>query len=622
MNAHPPKPCFALSVGVLGHRLNRLPEQQRPEILNRINEALELITGAARDALGGYQSYFAQEPAALTVISALAEGADRIGAQTALALDVALTAVLPFTVDDYEKDFVEASSRSEYRGLLGKAQKVLVLCGDRAQEARAYETAGLTILSNSDLVLGVWDNGASAGRGGTTEMLQAAARRGIPIIYIDATGAKETRVLWGGLEKFPVPGSDIADLPVLPLRDSLPEIVDRLVRPPMKGEKSAKGSATFIGVPIKSYSAKREAEKLQEFFNEPWRTRNLRLEVPLLLGLLGVRKPQRSDLWPVSPDVPSTDFARLASAKRHATADEAGESPVGVAAQAFGWADAIGVRYAQLFRGAYILNFLLVALLGLFSIVAWILTNRLAWPNVPFIVVQAVIFALILANTFAGRVKGWQERWIEAREAAERLRASVPIWLLGERPQGSPGEERTWTGWYVRANFRAMGVCPGTLDHLYLSEISEVLADLVDDQCRYHASNARRMQSVEGRLSTMGPIALATTLVASATTFLIKAIGASTLLGKWIFLELFITAGMPTVTAAIYGINVVGDFEGRAKRSARSATLLANIGKALREDPVTLANLRTRAVAIEATMLGNVAQWRLVSQLRPLEIPN
>jgi len=90
----------------------------------------------------------------------------------------------------------------------------------------------------------------------------------------------------------------------------------------------------------------------------------------------------------------------------------------------------------------------------------------------------------------------------------------------------------------------------------------------------------------------MGFIALATTLLASATTLLIKAIGAVTFLGKWVFVELFVTAGMPTVTAAIYGINVVGDFEGRAKRSRRSAESLSSIGQALKEDTVALANLR------------------------------
>jgi len=624
VNTHPPRPNFALSVGVFGHRPNRLPAQRQPEILACIREVLRLIAESAEIALRRHEAFFASKPMELTLISALAEGADRMAAEAALEQHLRLTAVLPFDVDIYQADFDDELSRSTYRKLLNRAEKVLVLCGDRAEEARAYETAGLTIVDNADILLAVWDGNPSAGRGGTTELLEAAARSGIPIIHVDAKATRKPCILWGGLTKFPLPGSDIADLPPLPLAESLPEVIDKIVRPPAAGKRAARRNkivASVLGLFTKPDAQDGEREKLERFLADRWRAWNPRLEVPALLGLLGLRRPKKSDFRPRSPDVLSMDFAQFASSGGEAL-DRRERGAIAVAAEAYAWADALGVRYAQIFRGAYISNFVLIALLTLVSILSWTGTYIHSWPDSPFMLVQGVLWALIIGNTLAGRIYDWQTRWIETREVAERLRAGLPIWLLGQRPIDTSGEEQTWTGWYVRANFRAMGILPGTLDPVRLSAIKTALVDFVDDQCRYHAANACLMGGVERRLTVMAYTALTITFAFTIIPLISWTIGETAWLQRWKGLQLFVTAGLPAVTAAIYGIDVVGDFDGRAKRSGRSSALLSNIGQALKEDALTLANLRTRTLAIEETMLNNTEKWRLISQLRPLEMPN
>lgn len=110
---------------------------------------------------------------------------------------------------------------SDYQGLLKQAELTFVLPGDRAYQAIAYESADRTILNISDILLAVWDGGASAGRG-ATELVEVAAREGLPIIAVDAKGEIGPRLLWSGLAEFPIAGSSIDDLPPVDLATALP----------------------------------------------------------------------------------------------------------------------------------------------------------------------------------------------------------------------------------------------------------------------------------------------------------------------------------------------------------------------------------------------------------------
>ena len=120
-----------------------------------------------------------------------------------------LDAPLPFAAADYEADFKSERARADYKSLRERARSSLALPGERKapgdaddigrlKENRSYEAVGLTVLSQADILLAIWDGGPSRGRGGTTDMLNAAARAGTPVIHVDIHGGT-TNLRWGGL---------------------------------------------------------------------------------------------------------------------------------------------------------------------------------------------------------------------------------------------------------------------------------------------------------------------------------------------------------------------------------------------------------------------------------------
>lgn len=143
--------------------------------------------------------------AQLCALTSLAEGADRIFAEEAVALGYALICPLPFAQAEYEKDFhapaaLEADSLMHFRAILQSAREgsgltVLELNGERHDAPQAYAAAGQAILDRADLLVGVWDGGEAAGPGGTTDMLGQALNRHIPVLCIDARAPERWALL-------------------------------------------------------------------------------------------------------------------------------------------------------------------------------------------------------------------------------------------------------------------------------------------------------------------------------------------------------------------------------------------------------------------------------------------
>ena len=115
----------------------------------------------------------------LIVLSSIAEGADRLTAQTALKLGWELWCVLPTSAAEYEKDFTSEESRVEFRQLLARAVRVVnasELSGhepDAADRPQIYVDAGDELCRLSHAILAVWDGQASNGPGGTAEVVRS-----------------------------------------------------------------------------------------------------------------------------------------------------------------------------------------------------------------------------------------------------------------------------------------------------------------------------------------------------------------------------------------------------------------------------------------------------------------
>jgi hypothetical protein len=114
------------------------------------------------------------------ILSALAEGADRLIAKVAMdELKADLIAVLPMPADEYENDFQTEESKVEFREFLDRAlhvRTVEVPAGDAWKthgEPRnvQYARAGATIADQAQVLLAIWDGKSARGTGGTGDLV-------------------------------------------------------------------------------------------------------------------------------------------------------------------------------------------------------------------------------------------------------------------------------------------------------------------------------------------------------------------------------------------------------------------------------------------------------------------
>ncbi len=171
-----------LRVGVTGHR--ELEDE------GRVREALVEHLGYLREQFVRQQP----TPVIFSVMTALAEGADRLVAHQAREMmgeeQVELEAVLPLTVDDYLSDFKKSGSREEFHQLLDGAASLVVLAdGPKPQKPErdeAYEKGGHYIVDRCDLLVAVWNGEPSDKRGGTAQIVDYARRQDVPVLIVPA----------------------------------------------------------------------------------------------------------------------------------------------------------------------------------------------------------------------------------------------------------------------------------------------------------------------------------------------------------------------------------------------------------------------------------------------------
>jgi hypothetical protein len=163
-------------LGVTGHRPAGLKRANSALLSRRVDRALDAVARAACSRRGEARPQ-------VRVLSALAEGADRIVAERALQQDCELQCVLPFARQSYELDFRTSASRQAYNSLLDRASETTALAGKRGsreQRESAYEAVGRAILDQSDVMLAIWNGAPAAGRGGTGQIVRESKLRGVP----------------------------------------------------------------------------------------------------------------------------------------------------------------------------------------------------------------------------------------------------------------------------------------------------------------------------------------------------------------------------------------------------------------------------------------------------------
>ncbi len=195
---HPVPSSPSLRIGVSGHRLPpKLPEESEAPLRSHLDRILAAIAATVCKA---------NTASALVIVSSLAEGADRIVAAAGLAAGFLLQVVLPFRRAEYALDFETQTSRTEYEQLLARACDVFELDGDADERPRAYETAGLFMLANIDVLIAIWDGEVAAGIGGTAQIVERAIADGLVVVWIEPTHPNATQISLPGSSAAP-PGA-------------------------------------------------------------------------------------------------------------------------------------------------------------------------------------------------------------------------------------------------------------------------------------------------------------------------------------------------------------------------------------------------------------------------------
>ncbi len=173
-----------LIVGVTGHR--KIADAGR--LAAAVDAVLDTIVLRAADGTVARQN---EAPPQLSVLSPLAEGADRLVAELVLARagTAELEAVLPMDESEYETDFETDASRSEFRSLLARAGTIHRLPRPSSRE-EAYAAAGRYVVDHCDVLIAVWDGKPEEGPGGTAEVVRYARAQGRRIAWIDPNGAE------------------------------------------------------------------------------------------------------------------------------------------------------------------------------------------------------------------------------------------------------------------------------------------------------------------------------------------------------------------------------------------------------------------------------------------------
>lgn len=580
----PPAVPLCLSVGFTGHRDVIDADGQ---LRARLTDILRRLRDAAAELNGTFG--FAPEPLRARFVCPLAEGGDQIAAAAALDLGYDLHAVLPFRRHDYPADFGRAESGAILADLLTRADRVLELPCRRGDVPSAYALAGRATVAHCDVLVALWDGLPARGPGGTGEVVEQALRHGLPVIHVSIDPHHPARIVWTAHEPHLLQ-SRLDEVASRELDDgSYTSMVLRLIAPPINREERA---------------------RLAGFYGERERRFKPRIEYPLLLAVTGVVPVRRASI--IAAPYSLADDRPPGAPGAPVTLDR------GVWRSALGWSDGLAAHFAQSYRSGHVFNFFagaLAVLLGLSGLVIPAVKLWLAFAEL------AVIGAFIL-NTRVGVARNWHRRWLDYRQLAERLRAMASLAALGvAQPERQPVARRaiSWVDWYAAGMWRSIGMPDGELAADVVTLTHTVIAREIMTQVAYHANSSVTVHRLDHRLHRAGTFLFAVSCLSCAAFIVAYLIDHDwTVAHAPDFVAL--SAGLPAIGTAFFGIRVQGDFAGTAARSGITSEHLAAVAAALEAEPAALSRTADGLETVARAMVADLGEWRLSHQQRQLEL--
>lgn len=484
-------PPLVVTVAVTGHRA--LAPGIEAALQQRVTALLDLVgdrIAAARQA----SPLDRLRPLTLRFISALAPGADQIGARAASAMserDPAwqLEVILPFAAADYARSvsddiFARGGSVGDAQRALAwidwlsrRAERVLELADwrpghgaplDRVWRGRRYATLAQLLTRQADLVIALWDGKPAGGSGGTAEMVQEARRSGVPVLWIEpgAADPQQVRSILSEPDSLHVPVVDlvarhdtIEEAARGGLVDGAAAGIEQALRNVLLGQDEGRARAVMRYALDETTPEWRLLGGDAQGFRSPgdfafWY--NLLLYI-LLLGQTSGERQQRLRSWPFKWAFPvggwwrwvpfalvntyrfETGVQRVGTSAtdQHLAAATANDAPIIAPAAR---ADAIASRRGNHYRSAYVIIFGLAAIA-----VALALAYVFHHPWKPGLVLAELLTVstgfLVYGRTAAQQpgpdpaarpfARDTHRRWLDARLIAESQRGNQVLAWLG-----------------------------------------------------------------------------------------------------------------------------------------------------------------------------------------------
>ncbi|MCM8556673.1 hypothetical protein [Sphingomicrobium sediminis] len=592
------RPRLALRIGITGHRPPRLSQEQFDRIKTQCGEVLKLARTSLDTLQSNHSDIFSDEAPICKLVSSLAEGADVLAAEAALENGLGLSACLPFKAEIYQQDF-DGESWKTTASLIERADAVMALADFDGGDEAAYETAGRVVLSQVDILIAVWDGKAARGRGGTAELIAEAVASHVPIIHIDARSEVEPLLLWSGLKDVVPDRPSLAGVARKNATALLPALIEALCEPPREDQR----------------------DELHAFVHGVHRIEGRAWGWPMLLALTGAKTWKKTSFS--TPKAATCASYMKPQTTPFSTHGAFGHRLDNLMLNRFGQADAEATAFALRFRSSFVTNFALAALAVLLAL-AGLLAPAM---KLLFIAIELLVILLIIANTRRANRKAWHRRWLDRRSLAEQLRQLVICSTLGQLSLRS-GEDVAmqpgWVNWYARANARQLGLIPADFDRSFLEKVRANMVTMIDDQIGYHEGNAKTMMRANRRLHSIGDLLFVGTILACATYigyWLLFGVPSSDVKVGMAEIVTFITALFPALAAALYGIRMQGDFAASAERSDFIARSLGRLKSSMLADDVSYEGLVERSRRLGDIMMGEVDQWRVHFESRPLRLP-
>lgn len=480
-----------------------------------------------------------------------------------------------------------------------------------AAAAAQAALAGRVMIEQSDLLIGVWDNGSRDGVGGTGHTIVRALEIGTPVLLLDPERPQHWSILsstesLAGWQSHS--GQDVERLQAV-VRNAL--------------------HAGDVG----------EARTLRD---EAWHPRGSRAStlyrrIEALFG--GEPRPLRSLVQDYEP--PERIASGSAAALVQAASALPGADPAFVATvandilPAFARADGISARLSDSYRSGMVANFILSALAVIVG-VAWLPlgVDDSKWS---FAFAEFGLLAAILVITWWGGHRRLHARWFETRRAAEYLRHAPILLLIGVARPPSHWPRATggtaWPEYAARQALRAPGLPAMAVTRPFLrSALQGLLAPHVASQRAYHHAKAKRLETISHRLDLLA-VTLFKIAVASVAVWLLMRAGAALhwLPHAWPHASskafAFLGIALPTLGASIAGIRYFGDFERFAAISEVTAGKLAQvevrIGQLLSgpDEAIDYEGVSRLAHAIDGIVVAEIESWQAVFSGKPIALP-